>query len=326
MTRDGSSIGRGGSASRLAAMVAAMRASQPTKAGGGGLIDANTFDPAPRPYGPKGGGEFPTLDFDPAPPRFPVSPVLESIANPTAGNALTPNIIKGAGALASDLNLYTLTLGSWIPVTIDRPEIWIPQGFTEGIIWYSPNAIPKVGSAVGDLQKSTRFGVVYLASPGTWWLQYTGLGAATVTMLRIDAFQPGVVSRYLGEAGVHNCIATTASNAGYVTAPNVVLPTDGTVITLLAENRDRQGCTIQNNSVAGANFTGFRITHSSNLSLASRNPIASGNLGGPRGLLLPAGASITFSGDTNVKGNIRVCSQATTGMGTQLQLDVIEYT
>lgn len=312
---DRSQIGRGGATQALAAMLSAARA-------GNGPFGAVL---ASRGYVPKG------TDPGNPPPDSTVAPftppgrVLEEIANPTAGNALTPNIIRGSGARASDLNLYQLTSAVWVPVTIDRPEIWIPQGFIGAPIWYSPNTIPKVASSTGDTQKSTRFGVVYLPSPGTWWLQYTVSPARTITMLRIDAFQPGVVSRYLGEAGCHNGTSYVAATT--LLAPTVVLPNNGSVVTILAENRDRTGLTIQNNSTQGAGGTNgtVLITHSSDLTLAATNPIANGNLGGPRGIALPVGATITFSGDTNVKGNIRACSQSTTGMMANLQLDMIEY-
>ncbi len=264
---------------------------------------------------------------------------LDLIANPTAGNKLTPQVILGSGARAADINLYTVTGGVWIPVTIDRPEIWIPQGFCEAPIWYSPNLVPKVSSSVGDLQKSTRFGVVYLSSPGTWWLRYTVspvVAGASIAMLRIDAWQPGVVARYLGEAGNHNCVSTIAANPttgtppGQIVAPTVNLLPDASLAIVSPANRDRTGITIQNNSVVfgGGSDGRILITHSSDLGIASKNPIAAGAFGGPRGTVLQVGATITFSGDTNVKGNILAKAYNTTTSSNMygLQLDILEYT
>ena len=244
------------------------------------------------------------------------------LANPTAGNTATPNLIKGTGVVCGDLNTVRINSLEWMPVVIDRPEIWVPRAAASAPIWYTPNKQPNALGSTAEILKSSRYGVVYLSSPGTWWVRNTDLPAGTaIEMMRIDAWQPGVVSKYLSDPGVHNCNHTQQSAISSV----------GVVGTALGANRDRVGLTIQNNTFqAGGIYQtqlngSILLTMSKDVTNAVLDPFAPALGGTPFGIVLVPGASMTWGGDNNCKQALRVVGMWNGAPQVTTVLDLFEY-
>lgn len=247
------------------------------------------------------------------------------LANPTAGNTATPNLIKGTGVICGDLNTVRINSSEWFPVTIDRPEIWVPRVAASAPIWYTPNRQGLVLGSTEELLKSTKYGVVYLSSPGTWWIHNTDLPPGkAIEMMRIDAWQPGVVSKYLSDPGVH------AANTSQVSD----ISNAGVVSTAIGANRDRVGLTLQNNTrtalgVAESALNGtIALRMSRDVTNATLDPVAGIPFTGitvPFGILLAPGATMTFAGDNNCKQALRVVGMWNAAPQVVTTLTMMEY-
>jgi len=269
----------------------------------------------------------PLPPHDPAPPRadvmirsrfFPHGPIsrpggggapnpLNALQNPVAGrgNPITPELLVARQSGAVDLNPTYLQAQTWLAIRVDRPVLLIPRDTIQyvvqattttqngdGLIYYAPSRQPtNLGTAGnGDVQKSTRYGVCYLSNPGVWYVYYNR-AAQTLGMLVIDASDPNVAARYLSEAGIHG--------VRFQTFPALAASTN-----IVAANRDRIAMTVQSTGsapvrisfVAPATTTsGFRLVSS-------------------------VGAAITFSGDTNYRGQLWGIEESAGG-----QILVCEY-
>lgn len=236
--------------------------------------------------------------------------------NPIAGrdNPVTPDVILGRYSGATRLNPNTLPRRQWRVVSIDRPTIIIPkQPLTyvgtsgtvvhEGLIFYAPAAIPNTAAVVPltteTLQKSTRTGVVYLPTPGEWWLYYDRTSGAGLDVVMIDAQDPAVASRYLSESGLHGIRTFTIQS------------TDAAVL-FLSANRDRMACTFATAGVSPTTPTGnVRIGFTSALTGITGFRVNTSTQ-----------ATVTFIGESLWKGDFYIIAETA---GTQGTISVVEY-
>jgi hypothetical protein len=225
---------------------------------------------------------------------------------------VTPPIIRETGAPSYIVGRITLPDNEWVAIDVDRPVILYVRRPVEGTdgeavtLWYNYGAVP-----VADLdliaQCSERGGVAFLSGPGRWWV-YADLAIAnTATVDIIDAFSPGVQSKYLAQPGCNQVRHTN------------VTVTSLTVATQVAqEQRARIGLTIQNVPTNGGGGTSavVRISIGMPTTWLSTGAAATG-----RGIRLSLNNSITFSGDTLSRGDVYAIAEA----GGPAALEVVEY-
>ena len=143
-----------------------------------------------------------------------------------------------------DLNRFAIRQAVWESIVVDRPTILWPLVLPRGVIYYAPNKLTGSTpvSATTNLseslpQHSTGCGIVYLPTPGVWWLYYDGATSTPIDCSRIDASDPGVASRYLSEPG--------CNDVNHFNLTGWIVGQSGT---LVASNRLRKAIMVQNNS------------------------------------------------------------------------------
>jgi len=143
---------------------------------------------------------------------------------------IPPKLLAGA----AHLNPIQLPGQAWKPLETDIPLILRPTAPLFELIYYAPGRIP-LNQNLLYAQRSIGPGIVYLPTRGQWWLYYNA--TATITLLMIDAQDPLVAARYLGERSSHY-ITTTITTALPINTANPVQ--------LLPSNMDRRGVLMRN--------------------------------------------------------------------------------
>ena len=138
----------------------------------------------------------------------------------------------------------------WLAVTIDRPTIlWPRNPFVGGQIRYAPDT---PDSSLTRIQTSVRSGIVYLPTPGQWYVRQTT--SSTVTMTVIDASDPAVQVRYLAEPGNQLLAQTVIDPATIGTSAA------GNSVQIAPSSRERTGILIGNNDATVNLLVGFNLT------------------------------------------------------------------
>lgn len=150
---------------------------------------------------------------------------------------------------AHPINQLTIPYNAVLPWTVKRPTLLIPiDAPVGGFISYCPTRIVAAGAAGGvpsatelqRWQRSFSYGIVYMPTPGTWYLYQTG-STGGCRMIVVDVSDPGILGTYINEDGHHNIAPTQ------VTSPS---GGGGTSTTLVNASPSRKSIIIQNQELA----------------------------------------------------------------------------
>jgi hypothetical protein len=182
--------------------------------------------------------------------------------------------LAGGDPQSALINPFTLFAQVWRPLVTDRPLIIRVHTVMSGLVLYAPRSVP---ANTVHAQRSQGPGIVYLPTPGQWWLYYDGTAGTTVDCTAIDATDPAVAVRYLSEQG-----AAYWSNT-IVEAPSSTVSS----VQLVDFNRDRRGLILQN--IDGTNAVAIR-------QVATGTPTL-GLIAGSSSFRLAAGGELFLTGE-----------------------------
>lgn len=112
--------------------------------------------------------------------------------------------LLGRYSETENLNLRQYNGGKWTEFTVSRPTIIKPIRQCEGLVAYVPNEKPRdLGSLLGWHQaiQAIGNGVVYLHSPGKWFVWYDRPATEYVPVLQIACEDPVLAATLLSDAG-----------------------------------------------------------------------------------------------------------------------------
>lgn len=200
-----------------------------------------------------------------------------------------PNVKGTPAGESARLNALHLPPTEWKSFSIERPTILKSTlADLDGLLFYAPETRLSAGD-LAHAQRSVGPGIAYLPTAGTWWLYYNG--TATTAWTAIDASDPIVAARYVGEQG-----ASYWSN-GTISAPSSA----SNSVELVPANRDRRGLIFQNQD--GTVAVAIRQLN------GSATPVLGLAAGSASFRLGPSG-EIFFTGDQAARG--RYVVQSTT--------------
>jgi hypothetical protein len=177
--------------------------------------------------------------------------------------------------------------GGWKAIAVDRPTILRPLQQLLGRVFYAPHvSLNALGTITPQLQamRAAGPGIVYLWSPGIWYVYYDFPGSANFA--QFGAEDPGIVAAALAEPGFQ------AFTKGRLTTS----ATPDTSEQLVGQNLFRRSFTLTLAAPGGR------------LAVSFQND-ASATAPTQEGLLIAnVGGSLTFEGATNWRGPIFVAS------------------
>jgi hypothetical protein len=208
------------------------------------------------------------------------------------GGPLTPDLIHRISPGSFPVGQFTMppSTAGWFKVAVDRPLVLLAMGTEQtGCSFFYNYGVAgptfqsgSQNSIGGFLAAKSERGIAFLSAPGDWWFRNAALTGFVVYLY--DAFNPGVLARWLTRPG---CNIQNEGNATLTLTTEVVVQTG---------NVGRSALTVQNTGggpirvyVGAAGYlttaTGFRLA--------------------------AQGGSITFSGDTLARGDLRaLCETA----------------
>ena len=182
------------------------------------------------------------------------------------GPTLTPNLL-GRYAPTERFNYLEIqgnnsgTQLGWVSLVVERPTLLVPVEQLFGSVYFAPHAIPTTfgsGSALLNAERAEGPGVVYLWSPGTWWIKYNAADTVKAKFRQMSAEDPAIVAAAMSMPGAQR-----------INSYNVALSTGPTETLLAAANPARRAIVIQ------AKTNGITTTNPLYIGLNTVNPSSS---------------------------------------------------
>ena len=147
--------------------------------------------------------------------------------------------LLGRYSETENVNLRQYDGGKWTEFTVSRPTIIKPIRQCEGLVAYVPNEKPRdLGSLLGWHQaiQAIGNGVVYLHSPGKWFVWYDRPAGEYVPVLQIACEDPVLAATLLSDAGAMAPLVTRFTMNAVANTPELLRPANpfrrGMILTL----------------------------------------------------------------------------------------------